>query len=208
MPSSVHQRHVLRSNWQTCKAEIHFEFLSKPPLKSSTIDHSVFDVTPEQQKAIDIWFIRFSYYFIKVLWMTNHKIPNSFETVWSGAILSKTLSLSAFKQHKKSRDLKWTRLWIAWANYELVYFDKTGNWNAKRLLGIRETSFNGRNTLNERNMRKSTSTFASANTVIELTTILNRISSTNCFLDVDWVFVLAKQKRELITMKLYLDNND
>lgn len=39
----------------------------------------------------------------------------------------------------------------------------------QRLLGIRETSFNGRNTLNERNIRKSTSTFASANTVIELT---------------------------------------
>lgn len=41
-----------------------------------------------------------------------------------------------------------------------------------RLLGIRETSFNGRNTLNERNIRKSTSTFASANTVIELISVI------------------------------------
>lgn len=36
------------------------------------------------------------------------------------------------------------------------------------LLGIRETSLSGRNTRNERNIRKSTSTFASAKTVIEL----------------------------------------
>lgn len=36
------------------------------------------------------------------------------------------------------------------------------------LLGIRETSLSGRNTRNDLNMRKSTSTFASAKIVIDL----------------------------------------
>lgn len=36
------------------------------------------------------------------------------------------------------------------------------------LLGIRETSFSGRKTRNERNMRRSTSTFDSAKIVMEL----------------------------------------
>lgn len=41
-------------------------------------------------------------------------------------------------------------------------------WWRMSLLGILETSFNGRSTRNERNIRKSTSTLASAKIVIEL----------------------------------------
>lgn len=63
--------------------------------------------------------------------------------------------------------------------YIEVDFWKINIWERQltrqRLLGIRETSFNGRNTLNERNIRKSTSTFASANTVIELKCHFNGI---------------------------------
>lgn len=60
-----------------------------------------------------------------------------------------------------------------------------------RLLGIRETSFNGRNTLNERNIRKSTSTFASANTVIELICHFQNIDAI--FLHIDSEFKIERR---------------
>ena len=51
----------------------------------------------------------------------------------------------------------------------------------RHLLGILDTSFKGRNTRNERSIRRSTSTFDSANMVMDLNTLLAFIGvQLNC----------------------------
>lgn len=93
-----------------------------------------------------------------------------------------------------------------------LYWMKERQLTRQRLLGIRETSFNGRNTLNERNIRKSTSTFASANTVIELTSfqyfqqIWNYLDNVAFAWYIECLlifFYLAKQKRVIYVLKLF-----